>query len=145
MENVVSVNYEATGKSTTTNSLGMREMQARVYAAASSRFLLVKAPPASGKSRALMFVALEKKKYANGRMMEEYIITFLTLNLEKILPAFIDTTIIAAEITVVLSVYWLLEMPNSSVTLMRNRPGQFITIQRYSDIIIKHENTTSQP
>lgn len=60
MENVVCVNYEATGKSTTTNSLGMREMQARTYAAASSRFLLVKAPPASGKSRALMFVALEK-------------------------------------------------------------------------------------
>ena len=60
MENVVSVTYEATGKSTTTNHLGMREMQARVYAAASSQYLLVKAPPASGKSRALMFVALEK-------------------------------------------------------------------------------------
>ena len=77
--------------------------------------------------------------------MEETIITFLTLNLEKILPAFIATTIIATEITVVFSVYWLLEMPNSSVTLIRNRPGQFITIHRNSDIIIKHENTMSQP
>ena len=92
-----------------------------------------------------MLVAFEKKKYASGRMMEEYIITFLTLNLEKILPAFIEITIIAAEITVVLSVYWLLEMPNSSVTLIRNRPGQFITMHRYRDISIKHENTMSQP
>ena len=92
-----------------------------------------------------MLVAFEKKKYATGRMMEETIITFLTLNLEKILPAFIEIIIIATEITVVLSVYWLLEMPNSSVTLIRNRPGQFITIQRNSDIIIKQENTISQP
>lgn len=60
MENVVNVTYEATGKSTAINALGMREMQARVYAASSSQYLLVKAPPASGKSRALMFVALEK-------------------------------------------------------------------------------------
>ena len=59
-KNVVSVSYHRTGKSTNTNSLGMREMQARVYEKRNSQYLLVKAPPASGKSRALMFVALDK-------------------------------------------------------------------------------------
>ena len=38
----------------------MREMQAKVYEARNKKYLLVKAPPASGKSRALMFVALDK-------------------------------------------------------------------------------------
>ena len=38
----------------------MREMQAKAYAARSSQYLLLKAPPASGKSRALMFIALDK-------------------------------------------------------------------------------------
>lgn len=59
-KNVVEVNYHQTGKSTNTNELGMREMQARVYQHRNSKYLLVKAPPASGKSRALMFVALDK-------------------------------------------------------------------------------------
>ena len=59
-ENLVDVNYHATGKSTNTNALGMRQMQARVYEKRNSKYLLVKAPPASGKSRALMFVALDK-------------------------------------------------------------------------------------
>lgn len=59
-KNVVSVNYHRTGKSTNTNELGMRAMQARVYEKRNSKYLLVKAPPASGKSRALMFVALDK-------------------------------------------------------------------------------------
>lgn len=59
-KNVVSVSYHRTGKSTNTNSLGMRAMQARVYEKRNSQYLLVKAPPASGKSRALMFVALDK-------------------------------------------------------------------------------------
>ncbi|MEK1366718.1 DEAD/DEAH box helicase family protein, partial [Limosilactobacillus fermentum] len=59
-KNVVDVNYHQTGKSTNTNELGMREMQARVYQHRSSQYILVKAPPASGKSRALMFVALDK-------------------------------------------------------------------------------------
>lgn len=60
MENLVEVKYGQTGQSTKTNSLGMREMQERVYAYRSSKYLLIKAPPASGKSRALMFVALDK-------------------------------------------------------------------------------------
>ena len=59
-KNVVEVTYHQTGKSTNTNELGMREMQARVYQYRNSQYLLVKAPPASGKSRALMFVALDK-------------------------------------------------------------------------------------
>nr|WP_260322665.1 DEAD/DEAH box helicase [Corynebacterium glucuronolyticum] len=40
--------------------MGMREMQARAYEKRNSRYLLLKAPPASGKSRALMFIALDK-------------------------------------------------------------------------------------
>ena len=38
----------------------MREMQALAYEHRDKRFLLIKAPPASGKSRALMFIALDK-------------------------------------------------------------------------------------
>ena len=59
-KNVVEVSYHQTSKSTNTNELGMREMQARVYQHRNSKYILVKAPPASGKSRALMFVALDK-------------------------------------------------------------------------------------
>ena len=42
------------------NELGMRPMQERVYAKRGEQYLLIKSPPASGKSRALMFVALDK-------------------------------------------------------------------------------------
>jgi hypothetical protein len=38
----------------------MRPMQAQVYEKRGEQYLLIKAPPASGKSRALMFVALDK-------------------------------------------------------------------------------------
>ncbi|WP_404469255.1 DEAD/DEAH box helicase [Sutcliffiella horikoshii] len=58
--NIFEINYNGTGKSQNINALGMREMQARVYEKRASQYLLVKAPPASGKSRALMFVALDK-------------------------------------------------------------------------------------
>ena len=58
--NIVSVEYEKTGQSTKVDELGMREMQKRAYAKRNSKKLLVKAPPASGKSRALMFIALDK-------------------------------------------------------------------------------------
>ncbi len=54
------ISYQQTGRSTNTNELGMREMQARVYEKRNEKYLLVKAPPASGKSRAMMFVALDK-------------------------------------------------------------------------------------
>ncbi|MFC5938443.1 DEAD/DEAH box helicase [Corynebacterium choanae] len=58
--NVVNVEYAQSGKSVSTNELGMREMQQRVYEARGAQYLLIKAPPASGKSRALMFVGLDK-------------------------------------------------------------------------------------
>ncbi len=60
MPNLVSVSYRHTGASTNTDALGMREMQAKAFAARESQYLLLKAPPASGKSRALMFLALDK-------------------------------------------------------------------------------------
>lgn len=60
MTNLVNVQYAQTGKSSNTDELGMREMQAMVYAQRHRQHLLVKAPPASGKSRAMMFVALDK-------------------------------------------------------------------------------------
>lgn len=60
MNNLVEVQYAQTGKSNNTDALGMREMQAMVYAQRHRQHLLVKAPPASGKSRAMMFVALDK-------------------------------------------------------------------------------------
>ena len=60
MPNLVEVEYKQTGKSKKTNAQGMREMQERAFSANSAQYLLIKAPPASGKSRALMFIALEK-------------------------------------------------------------------------------------
>ena len=63
--NIFEINYNGTGASQSNNALGMREMQARVYAKRTSQHLLIKAPPASGKSRALMFIALDKL-YAQG-------------------------------------------------------------------------------
>lgn len=49
-----------TGASTKPNELGMRVMQQRAYAMRGEQYLLIKSPPASGKSRALMFIALDK-------------------------------------------------------------------------------------
>lgn len=60
MPNIVDVTYAQTGKSTSTNHFGMREMQERAFEARNAQYLLLKAPPASGKSRALMFIALDK-------------------------------------------------------------------------------------
>ena len=56
----VSVNYSSNGKSTLPNELGMRVMQERAYEKRGEQYLLIKSPPASGKSRALMFIALDK-------------------------------------------------------------------------------------
>src|SRR5271168_2503314 len=56
----VSVTYAQTGSSTKANALGMRPMQERAYERRGEQYLLIKSPPASGKSRALMFVALDK-------------------------------------------------------------------------------------
>ncbi len=60
MPNIIDVTYARTGESTKTNQYGMREMQEKAFASRNSKYLLIKAPPASGKSRALMFIALDK-------------------------------------------------------------------------------------
>lgn len=56
----VSVSYARNGSSTKANALGMRPMQERAYERRGEPYLLIKSPPASGKSRALMFIALDK-------------------------------------------------------------------------------------
>ena len=56
----VSVRYARNGTSTRSNELGMRPMQERTWEKRGEQFLLIKSPPASGKSRALMFIALDK-------------------------------------------------------------------------------------
>lgn len=60
MQNTVNVTYAQTGQSSKINEFGMREMQALAYKSRDEQYLLLKAPPASGKSRALMFLALDK-------------------------------------------------------------------------------------
>lgn len=60
MDNILQVTYGQTGQSACLNNLGMREMQSRAFEQRKSPYLLIKAPPASGKSRALMFLALDK-------------------------------------------------------------------------------------
>ncbi len=56
----VSITTARTGASSKPNALGMRTMQERAYAKRGEQYLLIKSPPASGKSRALMFIALDK-------------------------------------------------------------------------------------
>ncbi|MEQ8522864.1 MAG: DEAD/DEAH box helicase, partial [Vicingaceae bacterium] len=56
----VTVNYKSTGSSVKSNELGMRAMQEMAYEKRGEQYLLIKSPPASGKSRALMFIALDK-------------------------------------------------------------------------------------
>ncbi|MEE1653135.1 MULTISPECIES: DEAD/DEAH box helicase [Brachymonas] len=56
----VSITTARTGASSKSNALGMRPMQERAYAKRGEQYLLIKSPPASGKSRALMFIALDK-------------------------------------------------------------------------------------
>lgn len=60
MINLVEVKYNQTNQSSKTNNLGMREMQEKAFRSRNSKYILLKAPPASGKSRALMFIALDK-------------------------------------------------------------------------------------
>ena len=56
----VSFQTARTGASSKNNELGMRPMQERAYNKRGEQYLLIKSPPASGKSRALMFIALDK-------------------------------------------------------------------------------------
>lgn len=56
----VSVSFDRSQPRAQSDALGMRPMQARVYNYRGEQYLLIKSPPASGKSRALMFIALDK-------------------------------------------------------------------------------------
>ncbi len=56
----VSIATAHTGASSKANELGMRTMQERAYTKRGEQYLLIKSPPASGKSRALMYIALDK-------------------------------------------------------------------------------------
>ena len=56
----VTLTTARTGVSAKANEFGMRPMQERAYAHRGEQYLLIKSPPASGKSRALMFIALDK-------------------------------------------------------------------------------------
>src|SRR3954464_7529473 len=56
----ITVNYKSNKSSTISNELGMRAMQERAFERRGEQYLLIKSPPASGKSRALMFIALDK-------------------------------------------------------------------------------------
>ena len=60
MHDIVRVEYQQTGNSTSTNPYGMREMQERAFEYRDTQYMLLKSPPASGKSRALMFLGLDK-------------------------------------------------------------------------------------
>jgi len=60
MPDIVSVEYQQTGNSKSTNPYGMREMQERAFEYRDAQYMLLKSPPASGKSRALMFLGLDK-------------------------------------------------------------------------------------
>jgi len=56
----VSVAYAQNGSSTLVNAFGMRPMQERAFERRGEQYLLIKSPPASSKSRALMYIALDK-------------------------------------------------------------------------------------
>jgi hypothetical protein len=62
MDSIPAVSFQTarTGASAKPNEMGMRQMQERAYAKRGEQYLLIKSPPASGKSRALMFIALDK-------------------------------------------------------------------------------------
>lgn len=68
----VSVRYAQDGSSTRANSFGMRPMQERCFQKRGEPYLLIKSPPASGKSRALMFIALDK--LANQKLKQAIIV-----------------------------------------------------------------------
>jgi hypothetical protein len=54
------VTHECGTHTASLNAMGMREMQSRAYDVRNAQYLLIKSPPASGKSRALMYIGLDK-------------------------------------------------------------------------------------
>lgn len=70
MGEIAKITYAQTKQSVLVDELGMRQMQRRVYEKRNSQYLLLKAPPASGKSRAFMFIALDKLyKQGQGKVI----------------------------------------------------------------------------
>jgi len=67
MPNLIHLTYDQTGKSKSTNALGMREMQGKAYEGRTAQYLLLKAPPASGKSR--LFVAIKEICFGNNQFL----------------------------------------------------------------------------
>jgi hypothetical protein len=63
----ISVSHARNGSATKANALGMRPMQERAYERRGEQYLLIKSPPASGKSCALMFIALDKLQNQGGK------------------------------------------------------------------------------
>ena len=63
MPEIALITYAQTGASVSADNLGMRPMQRKVYERRNEQYILLKSPPASGKSRAFMFVALDKLSY----------------------------------------------------------------------------------
>lgn len=90
MKNIITAEYQSNGKSISINSAGMREMQMRVYEKFDSQYILLKAPPASGKSRALMYVALEKLK---NNLVKKIIVTVPERSIAK---SFASTDLISS-------------------------------------------------
>ena len=123
MENLVEIKYAQTGKSSTTNGRGMREMQAMVYEQRTRQYLLVKAPPASGKSRAMMFVALDKLEHQGIKKV------IVAVPEKSIGRSFNDTHLTAAGFFAdwVVPAAFNLCMPLGSETSKRKKVIEFLT------------------
>lgn len=122
MPNLVEVEYARNGKSINTNDMGMREMQVRAFEARNSQYLLIKAPPASGKSRALMFLGLDKL-YKQG--------------LSKVIVAVPERSIGASFDNVELTKYgffedWIVEDENN-LTRPGGEQGKVKAFQRFME------------
>ena len=89
MPDLLHVTYAQTGSSTSSDKLGMREMQARAYAKRNEQYLLIKSPPASGKSRALMFLALDK---VHNQGLDKVIIAVPEMSIGS---SFMDTDLVS--------------------------------------------------
>ena len=83
----VFVTYARNGASTKANALGMRPMQKRVFEKRGEQYLLIKSPPASGKSHALMY-QIEIKGLAEPRSKEAARICQEDLN--EVIAAFVQ-------------------------------------------------------
>lgn len=67
----VRIDLDEIRKPVLADPMGMRPMQRRVFDKREAQYLLIKSPPASGKSRALMFLGLDK---LHNQMMQKIIV-----------------------------------------------------------------------